>query len=200
MSYVIVGLGNPGPEYTNTRHNTGRIVVENLASHLGFSPWKENKSLKAEESVGALEGHKTVMLLPDTFMNKSGVSLKKLIKSKKDVARLVVCHDDIDLPLGRVKLSRSRGSGGHRGVHSIITALHTNDFIRVRIGISLKVRGSNKAKKPEGEKDVIAFLMGTFKRPERVVIDLLTKDIVHALTLFVDEGAEAAMTAMNTKA
>ena len=113
---LIVGLGNPGKEYENTRHNTGRILVEIL----------EKK----------LEGKKIKFLTPDTFMNNSGKAVAPLIKSKKDLKDLVVIYDDIDLPFGKIKISFNRSSGGHNGLGSIIKHLKSEEFLRIRVGIS----------------------------------------------------------------
>ena len=138
---LIVGLGNPGKEYENTRHNTGRILINLIEEKL-------DKNIK--------------FFMPDNFMNNSGVTVAKLIKSKKDLKDLIVIYDDIDLPIGRMKISFDRSSGGHNGLESIIKKLKSKEFLRIRIGIC-PVTPSGKMKKPKGEDKVIKFILGEFK-------------------------------------
>lgn len=197
MPYIIVGLGNPGEEYERSRHNTGRIILEALAEKRGFSEWKKDKKLNALVSDGEIAGEKVGLLLPETFMNKSGLSVKKLITSPQKAKKCIVVHDDIDLPLGRFKVSYGRGAGGHNGVASIVRSVSTKDFPRIRVGVSPAVRGSNRPRKPQGEKNVIDFLMGEFRKPERVVIDLAAKDVDAAIEMIIEDGVEAAMNEFN---
>ena len=157
MSYVIVGLGNPGDEYIGTRHNTGRMLVEAFAKKQGCNDFNFDKRANALVSEGKIKREKFTLVLPDTFMNKSGNAVAQFVKSKKAAEQLVVIHDDLDLPLGRIKLSFNRGSGGHRGVESVKRTLKTEAFIRMRIGIS-KDAGKGKVKKPVGEDAVGDFI------------------------------------------
>lgn len=185
--YIIVGLGNPGEEYENTRHNTGRMTVESfcVAEKFGeFSFDKKINSLKAEGKIGK---EKVLCLLPETFMNKSGSALKGLIKSAKAAKQLVVIHDDLDLPLGRLKLSFSKSSAGHKGVESVMRAIKTKDFWRLRVGISPATPKGNM-KKPKGEKVVLNFLMGKFKTAEMAVLKKNIKNIVLALRGIIPGG------------
>ena len=132
MGWVIVGLGNPGEEYTATRHNAGRMAVEYFAKSLKSGEFREDTKAKAHVA-GVMVGPATAgrgksaaaLVLPDTFMNKSGSALLKFVKSVKAAERLVVVYDDLDLPLGKVKLSYDRGSGGHKGLESVMRALKT---------------------------------------------------------------------------
>lgn len=183
---IIAGLGNPGIEHENTRHNTGRIVLDIFRPRNDFPEWKEDKKLK---SLISKKG-KTTLLLPETFMNKSGEAISRLIKSKKAVGDLVVIHDDLDLPLGRFKISFNRGAGGHRGVQSIVKTLKTEAFIRIRIGISPK-------KKPGSEKAVIDFILGEFKNKELEILKKTTKKISEAVEAIISEGRERAMGVYN---
>lgn len=173
---LVVGLGNPGKEYENTRHNTGRILVGILQQKL------ENKKIK--------------FVTPDNFMNNSGKTVASLIKKKKDLKDLVVIHDDIDLPLGKIKISFNRSSGGHNGVNSIIKALKSEEFLRIRIGIS-PVTPKGVARKPKGEKAVLNFLLGEFKKPELEIIKKLSKKIAEAVETIFSEGKEKAMSLCN---
>lgn len=173
---LVVGLGNPGAEYENTRHNTGRIVVGLI----------EKK----------LQGKKIKFLAPDTFMNNSGKALIPLVKSKKDLKDLVVIYDDIDLPLGKMKISFNRSSGGHNGLGSIIRSLKSEEFLRVRVGIA-PATPSGKIKKPSGEKAVLGFLLGEFKKSELDAIKKLSKKITEAIETIFTEGKDKAMSLYN---
>jgi len=173
---LVVGLGNPGEEYEKTRHNTGRIVV-------GYID-------------GKLEDNKIKFLTPDTYMNNSGKEVVKFIKTKKDLANLVVIYDDIDLPLGKIKISFNRSSGGHNGVESIIKSVKSMEFVRIRVGIALSTP-SGKLRKPKGEKDVLKFLLGEFKKPELETIKKESKKIVQAIEVIFGEGKDKAMSLFN---
>lgn len=173
---LVVGLGNPGVEYEKTRHNTGRILVQIL----------EDK----------MSDRKIKFLTPDTFMNKSGIAVAKLVKTKKDLENLVVIYDDVDLPLGKIKISYNRSSGGHNGVGSIIKSLKSQEFVRIRVGIS-PATPSGKIKKPVGEKAVLNFLLGEFKKPELELIKKQSKKIMGMVETIFSEGRDKAMSLFN---
>lgn len=196
MNYLIVGLGNPGEEYQNTRHNTGRMLVERFSKQKNFSEWKKSKKTKALESNGAVGKKKVTAILPETFMNKSGLAVQAYLKNKKEIERLVVLYDDMDLPLGKFKISFGRSSGGHRGVDSIIKSLKTKDFVRVRVGVSPS-SPSGKLKKPSGEKAVIDFILDKFKSNELEVLKKESKKICEAIEMIVVESREKAMGEFN---
>ncbi|MEK7190203.1 MAG: aminoacyl-tRNA hydrolase [Patescibacteria group bacterium] len=173
---LVVGLGNPGKEYENTRHNTGRIVVGLI----------EKK----------FEGKKIKFLTPDNFMNNSGPAVAKAMAGKKALKNLIVIYDDIDLPLGKMKISFNRSSGGHNGLQSIIKALKSQEFLRIRIGIS-PATPSGKLKKPHGEKEVIKFILGEFKKPELETLKKLSKKVAEAMEMIFSESKEKAMSLYN---
>ncbi|MCH7597821.1 aminoacyl-tRNA hydrolase [Patescibacteria group bacterium] len=197
MAYFFVGLGNVGEKYELTRHNSGRMVLEYLHSKRRFSPWEENGHLRALVSKGHIGKEEIVLLLPQTMMNKSGMALKPLITSIKKAHRLAVLYDDLDLPLGHFKISFKRGSGGHKGVESIVRNIKTKEFVRFRIGISAAVRGRSRVKKPQGEKNVIDFILGSYSKRELDVIHHVAKDINEALEVFVKEGRASVMNDYN---
>lgn len=174
--YIVVGLGNPGEEYENTRHNTGRLA-------LAYVEKKEPKGIK--------------FVHLDTFMNKSGVGVAKVIKSKKAAEKLVVIYDDLDLPIGTMKVSYNRGSGGHKGLESIVRALKTEAFIRIRIGTS-PTTPSGKLKKPQGEKAVEKHILSDFKKPETEILKKVFKKIEPVLEALVEDGLQKAMTVGNS--
>ena len=191
----IIGLGNPGEKYKNNRHNAGRLVLQFIADRQGIE-WKENKKLHALETNAKFDKSKAVFILPEGMMNNSGKSVASLIKSKKDLMGLVVLHDDLDLPLGSIKISFARGSGGHRGVESIMRALKTREFARVRLGIS-PATPSGKLKKPQGEKAVIDFILSNFKPAELTMLKKVSKTVEKALGTFAAQGRERAMNLFN---
>lgn len=161
MSWVIVGLGNPGEEYKNTRHNAGRMALEYFAKQNDLPEMKEDRKNKTHVSKGALGKTLLALIAPDTYMNKSGNAVTRYIKSQKAAERLIVVYDDLDLPLGEMKLSYNRGSGGHKGLESVIRAVKTKKFTRVRIGISPRT-ASGSVNKPSGEKEVLDFILAKF--------------------------------------
>lgn len=192
MSYIVVGLGNPGEEYTNTRHNTGRMALEVFRMAEKFPEWELNAKIKALTSSGKLGKESVTLVEPETFMNKSGFSVASLIKSKKAAEHLVVIHDDLDIPFGKFKISFNKSSGGHRGVESIIKALKTSAFVRIRVGIS-PVTPPGKLKKPHGETAVDKHILGKFSLDQLTTLKKLSKKISEALHVLITEGREKAM-------
>ena len=173
--YIIVGLGNPSRQYASNRHNTGRMAADFLA-----------------EKISGVK-----VFTPDTFMNHSGKAVTKIVKSKKAAEKLIVIYDDLDLRLGSMKISYNRSSGGHRGVESIIKALKTEAFIRIRIGIS-PATPSGKLKKPKGEKEVEKHILTDFKKPEMEVLKKVFKSVVTAVETIKASGLGPAMTEFNS--
>ncbi len=194
--YTIVGLGNPGEEYVDTRHNTGRIILQMLAKKLDFSDWKEDMKAKALIVAGKIGKSKVQFVLPNNFMNNSGTSVKQFIKTKKELENLIVIYDDLDLPIGRMKISFNKSSGGHNGVESIIKNVKSQEFVRIRVGISPETPGG-KLKKPSGEKPVIDFLMKDFKDAELAELKKVAKRVSEALETFVDGGKDKMMSIHN---
>lgn len=196
MQYVLVGLGNPGEEYADTRHNTGRMVLEQFRKKNDFPAWESDKVLKALVSKGAIGKDKIILLEPNNFMNVSGRSVAPLIKNAKDAERTIVVYDDVDLPIGTMKISFKRSSGGHRGVESIIKALKTQAFVRLRVGIC-PTTPSGKPRKPKGEEALLDFIVGPFKKPEQEIIKKSIKKGAETLTLILTEGREIATGKVN---
>ncbi|MEK7140189.1 MAG: aminoacyl-tRNA hydrolase [Patescibacteria group bacterium] len=175
---LIVGLGNPGEKYESTRHNTGRMMVGLIEKKIDPK-------------------NKIKFITPDTFMNNSGKAVTPLVKSKKDLKDLIVIYDDMDLPLGKIKISFNRSAGGHRGLHSVIRALKSEEFLRIRIGIA-PATPSGKVKKPKGEKAVINFILGEFKKSELETLKKLSKKVAEAVEMIFTESKEKAMSIYNS--
>lgn len=193
---LIVGLGNPGKEYENTRHNAGRIILEKIAKVNDFSDWKDDMKLKSLRSKGELSGEKVEFLLPNTFMNNSGNAVCGIIDDKKKLKNLVVVYDDIDLPLGSLKISYDRSSGGHNGLESVIKKVKSKEFVRIRIGVSIATP-TGKLRKPKGKTAVIKFLLGSFKEDELKIIKNMSKKVAEIITMVSAEGKDKAMTLYN---
>ena len=196
MHYVIAGLGNPGEEYERTRHNTGRIVLDAFRKREDLPDWEFDKKMNALVSKGKLGKHTVTLLEPETFMNKSGSSVAYLVKSKRAAEALVIIYDDLDMPLGKLKISFNRSSGGHKGLESIIRAVKTEAFARLRVGISLSTP-SGKLKKPSGDEKVHDFIIGKWKDAEFAELKKVSKKACDALAAIVVDGRAKAMGEFN---
>ena len=198
--YTIVGLGNPGPEYEATRHNAGRMLAR-LLTEEGDINLKEQKKPKSWVGTGEALGEKVRLILPDTFMNKSGSAVVPYIKSVGAAKKLIVMYDDIDLPLGAVRVGYGSSSGGHNGIKSIERAVKTKNYIKIRIGVAKqgKKKGSVVAKKPNGDDATVDYLLGKFTKAE---LEKLTGPIKERVflaltTIFETDDPTMGMNAVN---
>ena len=179
---LVVGLGNPGPQYAKTRHNVGFMVADLLAGRIGAA-FKVHKRSGAEVLTGRLAHRPVVLAKPRTFMNESGRQVGPLAKFYSvSPADVVVIHDDLDLDFGLIRLKTGGGEGGHNGLRSVANALGTKDFQRVRIGIG----------RPPGRKDPAAFVLEPFTAAERADVPALCEQAADATELLIDLGLEAA--------
>jgi PTH1 family peptidyl-tRNA hydrolase len=180
---VIVGLGNPGREYTHTRHNVGFDVVDLFAKRRRV----RILSRRCHAFVGRFESHGEEILLvkPQTFMNESGVAVAQMVREYKlDPDAFLVVYDDMDLPLGKVRIRMGGSSGGHKGMTSIIRHMRSSDFPRIRIGIGKR-------------DDAVNHVLSRFNRRERGIISPALRDAADALDMILEEGIEAAMNVYN---
>jgi len=194
---LIVGLGNPGKEYEKTRHNCGRIILENIAKANDFSEWRDDMKLKSLRSKGdIINGEKVEFLLPNTFMNNSGLAVAPLIDNPKKLKNLIVVYDDMDIPIGSLKISFNRSSGGHNGLESVIRKVKSREFVRIRIGVSPHTP-TGKIRKPSGEEAVLKFLLGPLKEDELKILKKLSKKVEEIISMIGAEGKDKAMTLYN---
>ncbi len=199
MQYLFVGLGNPGEEYDRTRHNIGRMALQSFHDEVEGEDWETEKGAKSLLSRVKVGKHDVWMAMPETFMNKSGSAVAYLATKKKvKPENIVVLYDDMDLPMGTARMAFARGSGGHRGVESVIKALKTKDFLRVRIGVSPETP-TGKLKKPHGEEKVIKFILGKIKDDELKSFKKIFKHVNGALNTLLEGDRGEAMKECNTQ-
>ncbi len=184
--YVIAGLGNPGEQYAQTRHNVGFMVIAQLAARYGIALKK--KGHQAKYGMGRCEGQQVLLLQPQTFMNLSGVSVASATKSL-DVSSgdLVVVHDEIDLPFGAVRVKVGGGHGGHNGLRNIHKALGDNSYVRVRVGVG---------RPPEGG-DVANYVLRTFSTSEKKDLDEVLDYAAQIVETLLKDGVDQAMCEYN---
>jgi len=178
---LLVGLGNPGKKYQATRHNVGFQLLEMLAQDLGLD-FKGNK-FEAQWAETAIQGEKTTLILPQTYMNRSGLSVSAFVNFFKiDLVDILVIHDEMDFSVGKMKFAHDGGAAGHRGVESIQEALGTQKFSRLRIGIG----------RPERKEQVPDFVLKPFQSEEKEILLPLLNRAKEALAIWVTSGLEAA--------
>lgn len=179
---MVVGLGNPGPDYAETRHNIGHTVVELLAQRAGGGRFSKHRS-NADVVEGRLAGRRVVLARPRTYMNVSGGPVAGLAKYFGiDPGELVVVHDELDLGFGVVRLKRGGGEGGHNGLRSVSASLGTKDYLRARFGIG----------RPPGRQDPADFVLKRFSGAERKELDFAVELAADATEALLHDGLEAA--------
>lgn len=185
-TYLIAGLGNPGPEHAANRHNVGFRCVERLAAGHGLTFDKRQKNGRV--ALGEIVGRRVVLVQPQTFMNKSGGAVVALARFYQvPPQRMLVCYDDLDLPLGTVRLRPEGGSGGHKGMRSIIEHLGSQNFPRLRIGIG----------RPPGRMDPAAYVLQDFSAEEQPLVEETLERAVAAIETWLREGIVMAMSRHN---
>ncbi|MBI5077228.1 aminoacyl-tRNA hydrolase [Candidatus Falkowbacteria bacterium] len=182
---IIIGLGNPGEKYKNTRHNVGFMVLDCLQKKLAnsFSDWRESKKFQAEISEGNLNDEKIILAKPLTFMNNSGQAAQLLLSFYKiESADLIVVHDDVDIAFGEFKIQTDRASAGHRGVQSIIDAISTQNFIRMRVGVG------KSEKNKQG--DTADFVLKNFSLFEKIKLNFVKEKIMGKLLQVISKPSK----------
>ena len=189
-TWLVVGLGNPGPDYAANRHNVGQMVLDILADRISasFKTHKANASV-AEGRLG-FGGPKVILAKPGTFMNNSGGPVSGLMKFYDvPIQNVIVVHDELDIDAGAVRVKQAGGHAGHNGLRDIIAAADSNDFVRVRVGIG----------RPPGRMDAADFVLKNFSAEERKELPLLLALSADAVEEIVTKGALEAMNAVNAK-
>lgn len=187
--YIIVGLGNPGKQYENTRHNIGFDVIEKLAEEENVAVLE--KKHKAIIGKGYVAGQKCILAKPQTFMNLSGESVRELIDYYKvdETTQLIVISDDISLDVGQLRIRKKGSAGGHNGLKNIIAQLGHDSFIRIKMGVGEKPKGY----------DLADYVLGHFPAEERKLMDKAAKRAVEAIRMIITQDADMAMNAYNRK-
>jgi peptidyl-tRNA hydrolase, PTH1 family len=189
-AWLVVGLGNPGPRYERTRHNVGARVVERLAERLG-TRLRKVRFLPIEAGEARVDDVPALLARPQTFMNVSGPPVASLAKRRRiDPGHVLVCHDEIDLTLGSMKVKLGGSTAGHRGVESLVGALRSPDFYRVRLGVG----------RPPGRKDAADHVLGRLSRAEEEEADLLVEEGADAVLTLIREGLTVAQDRHNRTA
>jgi peptidyl-tRNA hydrolase, PTH1 family len=206
---IIIGLGNPGTEYEGTRHNAGREAVLEFGKKMKFDEFELDKKSQALISSGKVGKTKVILALPETMMNLSGKAAGKLVKGPIKVKNaqgkavkafpdFILVHDDLDIPLGKAKFSWNKSSGGHKGVESVIKAVGTESFFRIRIGIT-PATAKGILKKPDHETINDNFIVAEFKDKEALELKKVIKKVVDCLEVAVGESVEKAMSEYNAE-
>ncbi|MCB2188107.1 MAG: aminoacyl-tRNA hydrolase [Deltaproteobacteria bacterium] len=179
---LILGLGNPGPRYEGTRHNLGFTVVSELARRHGLTAAKSGFQSKWER--GRVAGRPVILARPQTYMNLSGQAAQALLAYfRLTPDRLLVVHDDLDLPLGRLKIAHRGGAGGHKGIASLMSLLGTSEFSRLKLGIG----------RPRYDEPIEQYVLNGFYADQREVVDRLVHTAADCLEVILQEGYPAAM-------
>lgn len=184
--YLIVGLGNPGKEYAETRHNVGFRVVDELARRHGLSFGKNER--KAISATGVIHGKKVILTKPQTYMNLSGEAVRSLVDFYKvEMPRILVIADDLDIPLSTVRMRANGGAGGQNGIKSVIQHLNTQDFNRLRFGIG----------RPPGKMQAKDYVLGVFQGDDAILASQVVDRAADAAETWLRDGIELAMTRHN---
>ncbi|HUM04573.1 MAG TPA: aminoacyl-tRNA hydrolase [Terriglobales bacterium] len=187
---LIVGLGNPGIEYQFTPHNLGFLTIDRIANNLGVEV--RNRQCRALTARAVIAGEPAVLAKPETFMNLSGLSVRELVEEYRlDVkSDLIVIYDELDLPLGTIRIRQRGSSAGHNGMESILGALGTDEFLRIRLGVS-----------PERKVvDGVKFVLTPFRKAQLKVVDEVLDNAAEAVEVILKDGPAAAMNRFNRKA
>ena len=187
--WLIAGLGNPGPEYEKTRHNTGFMSLDLLAARLQVKVSKER--FKALTAQADFDGQRLLLMKPQTYMNASGIAIEAAAHFYKiPPERVLVLFDDISLPVGKIRVRKSGSAGGHNGIKSIIAMLHSEDFPRVKIGVGAK---------PHPDYDLADWVLSSFSKAEQPELDRALGNARDAALCILTDGCEKAAASFNGK-
>ncbi len=191
---LIVGLGNPGRGYANNRHNVGFVCLNHFARTQDIRV--DKKQGRARIGLGEVAGNEVALAKPQTYMNRSGQSVSLLVKKfNVSLDNLLVIHDDLDLPLGKIRIRQGGSSGGHKGVGSIITELGSQNFIRIRVGVGRPVK--NEGSTEFNEDEIINYVLSDFTPDEKQAITQVIPTVSEAILCLLTEGPVVAMNRYN---
>ena len=189
----IIGLGNPGKKYNQNRHNIGFLFIQEFATKLGLNFVLKNK-LKCNYAEFKSDGVIYRMFMPTTFMNNSGEAIRAIIDwFKIDKDKLIIVVDDIDIPLGKIRVRKKGSSGGHNGLKSIINYLNSKEFIRIRIGI-----GSPPIIEKEKKYNTISHVLGNFSKPEKLILNKIFSQIIESLQKLNEHNESTIICELNS--
>lgn len=184
--YIIIGLGNPEPEYSKTRHNMGFDTINKLSQELNINV--NNTKFKSLYGTGTINNEKVVLVKPQTYMNLSGEAVREIVNFYKvKNEQIVVIYDDIDIPKGIIKIRKKGGPGNHNGMKSIVSNLSTEEFIRIRVGIGT----------PTYKNDMINYVLGKIADEEYEILEQGIKKAAQAVTMIINDGIDYAMNKCN---
>jgi len=187
MTWVVVGLGNPGERYADTRHNVGRFVLGALAEDAG-ARFKKAKLIPVDVAELRVGGERVLLAESHAYMNESGPSYGSIVKRAKSDPEHVICvHDDINLAFGALRIKMGGSTAGHNGLNSLVGALRTPDFYRVRLGVG----------RPSGRQDPVDFVLEPFRKTERDEVGIVVREAADAVTTLITEGLERAQDRFN---
>lgn len=189
---LIIGLGNPGRIYSNNRHNIGFICLNHFAKQQSIH--FDKKQCRARTGTGEINGIQVVLARPQTYMNLSDQSVSRLVnKFKVAPDDIIIIHDDLDLPLGRLRIRKGGSSGGHKGIESIISEMGSLDFIRIRVGIGRPTTDTAET----SDADIIEYVLSDFTPDEKQAIKPVIVRVSEAILCLLTEGLEVAMNRYN---
>ncbi|MGA9527651.1 MAG: aminoacyl-tRNA hydrolase [Terriglobales bacterium] len=186
---LIVGLGNPGIEYQFTPHNLGFLTIDRIANDLGIEV--RNRQCRALTARTTIAGVPVVLAKPETYMNLSGLSVRELVDEHQVEVKpdLIVIYDELDLPFGAIRIRQRGGTAGHNGMESILRALGTDEFLRIRLGIAPDHKVADGAK----------YVLAAFRKAQDAVVDEMLENAAQAVEVILKEGPAAAMNKFNRK-
>lgn len=189
MPWIVVGLGNPGPDYAGTRHNVGAMVIEELARREGARLSAQRRT-RCDVVEGRMREQRIVLAVPQSYMNESGGPVNALVGfHKSEPSHLIVIHDELDIPFASLRVKLGGGDNGHNGLRSIRSAIKTGDFLRVRVGIG----------RPPGRQDPADFVLKPFSAEQRRELPLLLSRAADAVESVVVEGLERTQNAFHER-
>jgi peptidyl-tRNA hydrolase, PTH1 family len=188
---LIVGLGNPGKEYSTNRHNIGFLCISHLAKKARIT--LDKKQSQARVGTGKIAGDEVVLARPQTYMNASGQSIKLLMQRYNVFLQdLIVIHDDLDLPIGKIRIRQGSSAGGHNGIKSTIACLGTQEFIRIKVGI-----GRPQTETSAGQDCIVDYVLGDFSSEDKTIVNETIERVCEAVICLITQGLTPAMNKFN---